>query len=649
MLPKQMTTSVAKGSKAESSDAHNDRKTNLEHAPEDKKKKFYEQKGHEHIIQNYTHLNEDLIIKDKRAMYDKLFEDSVKQYNDRQKRADRQIGKGKALTRSEKKLKIELLTKAMEVRKMKKADRQKFLASLNPQDEASEQLKKFLQATSNQPIKELRKELTQAKHATTLGEAYYLKLYHAKQSSTHKEFIMQIGNASDFNEMDPNNPKRILKSYDREDPNGVWQRSKHVLEEYVKNFEKRNPYMKICNASIHMDEKTPHLHMQIIPVADSEKMVKRGTGTKDRKTGKVTKKARHTGLAVKNSFNGALECEGYKRQAKDNRAQFEDWSANEQNELARLMEKELGITRKRGKTNKFKNIHEYKEYQRQAEQELDKAQNYKKIADNNAALANQNYDIYQSNQDKIKNQQDKLDKLKQDTVEAQNELSSVQKEKQRQLDALSQEIAQKRSKRLRELSTELDEKRQKEEMKLKAREDAVSKREVNVKNRETDLDAIQYGGYDSKGIKHKSINQRIKEGIKRGMEKVQETLLHPIKTFTYAYRKSMVEQQHPNYTKEQVKKVATGQEKYLESQAGGAGARILREMSSDRFEKQSVKAIGIGTKALAKELPSYQLVDEAINDAILLDQLENEEKQHKQEKQTPKDKDEESPDFFEDF
>lgn len=228
----------------------------------------------------------------------------------------------------------------------------------------------------------------------------------------------------------------------------------------------------------------------------------------------------------------------------------------------------------------------------------------------------------------------------------------MQKERQDQLAALSQEIAQKRSKRLRELSDELEEKRQKEEAKLQAREDAVSKRENEVTAREVDVHAMQFGGVDSKGKKHKSIEQRVKDGIKRGMEKVQETLLHPIKAFTYAYRKSMVKQLHPTYTKEQVKKVATGQENYLESQAGGAGARILREMSSDRFEKQSVKAIGIGTKALAKELPSYQMVDEAINDAILLDQLENEEKQHKQEKQTPtvsKDKDEDSPDFFEDF
>lgn len=491
MFPQKMTTSVAKASKSESSTKHNNRKTNLQDTSEDKKKKFYQQKGHTHIIQKFTHLNEDLIIKDKRAMYDEIFEDAVKQYNDRQKRDDRKIGRGKALTRREKNLKIALLSKAIEIRKLKKADRQKFLAGLKPQDESSKQLKAFLQATSSQTRKELRKELTQAKHALTLGEAYYLKQLHGKQSTTHREFIMQLGNAADFNKIDPNNPKRILKSYDREDQTGIWQRSKHVLEDYVKTFEKRNPYLKICNASVHMDEQSPHLHLQVIPVADISKTTARG-------------KKRRNGLTVKSSFNGALECQGYKRKAKDNRAQFKDWSGDEQKELARLMEKELGVTRKRGKTNHFKNVHEYKQYQKQAEQEIDKVTAYKTKTKQQVKTYNSNKTVLQDQDNRIAKNQVKLAKL--DSYD-----SLVLTYEKQASDAQSQQ-KDAETKRDKALQEKADAEKARDNAKkqaqlananlvnqLKQRQKDQEAYEKRLEARERDLDVKELGGTDSQG------------------------------------------------------------------------------------------------------------------------------------------------------
>lgn len=651
-IPSKMTVSVSKGKTTETSTAHNNRKTRLKNASADKVKKFYGQTGHKHIHKEYTKLNEDF-IRDPRKMYDQLFEKSVLEYNEKQKRKARKIGKGLALTVKEKQGKIALLTMVHKYKQIKSAKKQQeFLKDLaKKQPEMAKSLKDALPNFENVSLRDTHKLLTQAKHAKTLGEALYDKQKHGKQTNTHVEFIFQVGSAEDFNEIDKNG--RIKKSYDRKDPNGIWQKSKTVLEKFEKQFEKENPNLAVVNWSIHMDEATPHMHLEAIPVAETAKTTARGKADKNGKF-------KRNGLAVKPSFDGALECEGFKKDPHDSRKAFKTWQNREAESLTKIMQQELGVTRKKGYTNKLKNVYEYKRAKEDVAKQRENAQTYKNIADSNAVLANQNYDIYQSNQDKIKNQQDKLDKLKQDTVEAQKTLSNMSKEKQRQLDALSQEMAQKRSKKLRELSRELDEKRQKEEAKIQAREDAVSKREVNVKNREVDVHAMQFGGYDSKGIKHKSIKERIEEGIENGIRKVQKTLLHPIKAFTFAYRKSMVKQLHPNYTKEQVKKLTDIQESYLESQAGGASARILRELASDKYEHKSVKAIGAGTKALVKALPSYQAVDEAINDAILLDQLENEEKQHKQEqklqdqpKQTPtvsKDKDEEdSPDFYDTF
>ena len=40
-----------------------------------------------------------------------------------------------------------------------------------------------------------------------------------------------------------------------------------LLEEYAKEFEIRNPTLKVFNAVIHLDEETPHLHLDYVPVA----------------------------------------------------------------------------------------------------------------------------------------------------------------------------------------------------------------------------------------------------------------------------------------------------------------------------------------------------------------------------------------------
>ena len=45
------------------------------------------------------------------------------------------------------------------------------------------------------------------------------------------------------------------------------ERAKKMLDEYMKDFEKRNPNFKVFNAVMHLDESTPHLHIDFIPVA----------------------------------------------------------------------------------------------------------------------------------------------------------------------------------------------------------------------------------------------------------------------------------------------------------------------------------------------------------------------------------------------
>lgn len=43
--------------------------------------------------------------------------------------------------------------------------------------------------------------------------------------------------------------------------------AKMILDEYVRTFQERNPNLYLFNAVLHMDEATPHLHLDYIPVA----------------------------------------------------------------------------------------------------------------------------------------------------------------------------------------------------------------------------------------------------------------------------------------------------------------------------------------------------------------------------------------------
>lgn len=45
------------------------------------------------------------------------------------------------------------------------------------------------------------------------------------------------------------------------------ERAKEALVKYVEGFEKRNPNLKLIGAYIHMDEASPHLHLDYVPVA----------------------------------------------------------------------------------------------------------------------------------------------------------------------------------------------------------------------------------------------------------------------------------------------------------------------------------------------------------------------------------------------
>lgn len=50
------------------------------------------------------------------------------------------------------------------------------------------------------------------------------------------------------------------------------------LDKYMRGWQERNPNFHVFNAVLHMDEKTPHLHIDYIPVADSARGLPKQNG-----------------------------------------------------------------------------------------------------------------------------------------------------------------------------------------------------------------------------------------------------------------------------------------------------------------------------------------------------------------------------------
>jgi hypothetical protein len=59
--------------------------------------------------------------------------------------------------------------------------------------------------------------------------------------------------------------------------------SKNLLEEYMKDFQKRNPNLYVFNAVLHMDETSPHLHIDVVPFYTNprERFLKKGVSMRE--------------------------------------------------------------------------------------------------------------------------------------------------------------------------------------------------------------------------------------------------------------------------------------------------------------------------------------------------------------------------------
>ena len=126
---------------------------------------------------------------------------------------------------------------------------------------------------------------------------YYKKICSGKQEKPFYEVIFQIGNKDDMAVGTPEGDK-----------------AKEVLHQFMLGFEERNPQLKVFSAHLHMDEATPHLHIDFVPFI---------TGSK-------------RGLSTRVSLKKALEAQGFKGEGKTSNER-NLWIESEKEALAEIM------------------------------------------------------------------------------------------------------------------------------------------------------------------------------------------------------------------------------------------------------------------------------------------------------------------------
>lgn len=196
---------------------------------------------------------------------------------------------------------------------------------------------------------------------------YYEHIRTSKQEKLFYEVIFQIGDMNDTPAGTPEGDRAAL-----------------ILSEFYNKFVKENPHIHIFNAVIHMDEATPHLHIDFIPVATENKR----------------------GLSTKNSLSKALEQQGFKSEGKLNTCS-KLWIDSEKQRLAECMA-EHGIEHEvKGIHRSNLSVEEFKLQQRMEEV----ADLEEKIAEKSGQLVELD-DKIESRQSELESLTDKKKKVK---------------------------------------------------------------------------------------------------------------------------------------------------------------------------------------------------------------------------------------------
>nr|WP_242996750.1 MULTISPECIES: plasmid recombination protein [Ruminococcus] len=158
-------------------------------------------------------------------------------------------------------------------------------------------------------------------------ENYYEKIRNSKQEKPFHELILQIGDKENMS---------------AESENG--QLARQVLDEYYRGFQERNPNLKVFSAHLHMDEATPHLHIDFVPFT---------TGS-------------NRGLDTRVSLKQALAAQGFKGGTRGD-TEWNQWVSAEKSALAFVMQRHGIEWEHKGTHEKHLSVLDYKKQEREKE------------------------------------------------------------------------------------------------------------------------------------------------------------------------------------------------------------------------------------------------------------------------------------------
>ena len=156
---------------------------------------------------------------------------------------------------------------------------------------------------------------------------YYEKIRTGKQEKLFEELIIQIGNKDDMNASSENG-----------------QLARQMLDEYMQSFQQRNPTLRVFSAHLHMDEATPHLHIDFIPFTIGSKR----------------------GLETRVSLKKALEALGFTGGTKSH-TELNQWIEAEKQALASIMARHDIEWEQKGTHEEHLSVLDYKKQERSKE------------------------------------------------------------------------------------------------------------------------------------------------------------------------------------------------------------------------------------------------------------------------------------------
>ena len=191
-------------------------------------------------------------------------------------------------------------------------------------DYCNEPIKKIYHDLFDEALKRYNDKQTRSDRRI---ENYYEKIRNSKQEKLFHELILQIGDKENMN---------------AEIENG--QLARQILDEYYRGFQERNPQLKVFSAHLHMDEATPHLHIDFVPFTMGSKR----------------------GLDTRVSLKQALAAQGFKGGTRGD-TEWSQWVSAEKSALAFIMERHGIEWEHKGSHEKHLSVLDYKKQEREKE------------------------------------------------------------------------------------------------------------------------------------------------------------------------------------------------------------------------------------------------------------------------------------------